>query len=571
VFSISALFQKCRLYFFSKAEKVNEANTATGAKGRIAMHNLEHKPSQEEPSSLPEQKGAMMTERQQLPRSWRYTIIGGSVLLVFAVIIAGLLTFANQKAKPSPRIVPTPTIGASSIPIPVARETTLPTPVATPMPAPAVSDYKVNTTIADGVAYLSTSDSYTSTSNNAVLALSTSNGALLWHQKIEGSAEQAPLVANGVVYVTSFVGQNGPAHVYALRSSDGSLLWRYDNSIYSYLSLSTSDSNVVYVSSQNGISALLSNNGNTLWHFATKDSDSASPLEVNGIVYYSSFINYGSGTFYALRASDGTPIWHYPGASVFTPIVANGVVYIGLNTGTIAALNASNGHQIWKQALDANQFQSPQFVNGVLYLTTTKIMLPPSAQSTNPLQATTAIDSIFWNTFQNVPAAQTIPQKEGLSSVYAIRVSDGKILWHYTMNNGKNSWTSWLALENGVVYASAITDTSGTQGLGDIYAIQSSNGYVLWHDKLNRSPDDALLTNGIIYLSTSAGSSDGTVYALRAHDGSLLWDYPILGPVFNAPILDDSTVYFGATNGMVYALRADNGRIIWHYLIQVGG
>ena len=72
-------------------------------------------------------------------------------------------------------------------------------------------------------------------------------------------------------------------------------------------------------------------------------------------------------------------------------------------------------------------------------------------------------------------------------------------------------------------------------------------------------------------MSTSAGLSDGTVYALRAHDGSLLWDYPILGPVFNPPILDGTTVYIGATDGMVYALRADNGRIVWHYLIQVGG
>src|SRR5438034_11338466 len=106
-----------------------------GAKGRIAMHNIEHKPLQEEPSSIPEQKDATTTERQKLPRTWRYTIIGGSVLLVFAVIIASLFTLVNQKASPSSRIVPTPTIGASTIPTTTARETTLPTPVATPIPA----------------------------------------------------------------------------------------------------------------------------------------------------------------------------------------------------------------------------------------------------------------------------------------------------------------------------------------------------------------------------------------------------------------------------------------------------
>ena len=105
------------------------------------MHDIEHKSTQEEPASTPKQKDATMLERRKLPRTWRYIIIGGSVLLVFAVIIAGLLAFANQKASPSSRIVPTPTIGASTIPTPVAREATLPTPATTPIPASVPVSY----------------------------------------------------------------------------------------------------------------------------------------------------------------------------------------------------------------------------------------------------------------------------------------------------------------------------------------------------------------------------------------------------------------------------------------------
>jgi outer membrane protein assembly factor BamB len=303
------------------------------------MHNIEHKPAREEPSSLPEQKGAMKTERQKLPRAWRYTIIGGSVLLVFAVIITGLLTFANMKASLSPRTIPTSTSGSPTIPTTVVRETTLPTPVATPIPAFIPSGHNISVTIANGVAYLSTDD-------NVAYALRLGNGAMLWRHSIDGQVDQPPLVINGIVYMTSFIGQNGPAHIYALRASDG------------------------------------------------------------------------------------------------------------------------------------------------------------------------------------------------------------RILWHYTMNNGRNSWARWLSVENGVVYTSANTDITGVQGLGDIYALQSSNGAVLWHDKLSRSPGAALLVNDTIYISTSAGLSDGTVYALHAQDdGSLLWDYPILGPVFNAPILVGTTVFIGATDG----------------------
>ncbi len=536
------------------------------------MHNIEHKPAQEEPASTPEQKGATTTGRQKLPRAWRYILIGGTVLLVFAVIIAGVLSLANQRAKQSPVTGTTPTIGATALPTSTIGATTLPTPASTPIPAPALSDHTVNTTIAGGVAYLSTSDSSPTTLNNAVFALRASNGALLWHQKIEGSADQAPLVANGVVYVTTYVGLNGPVYVYALRASDGNLLWRYSNANYSYLSLSTSDSNVVFVASPDGISALNASNGASLWHYAAKDTGSTWPLEVNGVVYFSSSSDNGSGTLYALRASDGSPIWQYKtGSYTNIPVVANGVVYTNSDGGTLVALRASDGHQLWKRTIDTNYFQSLQLVNGVLYTTTTKILEPPAAHSTNPLQGATDIGALLWNTLQNAPAVRTIPFKQGISSVYAIRASDGAVLWHYVMNDGANSWASWFSVVNGVVYASAITDTSGTQGLGDIYALQSSNGSVLWHDKLNRSPENALLANDIIYLSTSAGSSDGTVYALRARDGSMLWDYPIAGSMFDAPVLDGNTIYIGAGNGMAYALRANNGGIVWHYLTQVGG
>ncbi len=484
------------------------------------------------------------------------------MLLALAVIFAGLLSFTNQRAKQSPVVGLTPTTGATALPTSTIRATTLPTPATTPIPAPVLSSHNVNVTIADGVAYLSTSD-------NAVYALRISNGALLWSHKIDGSADQPPLVNNGVVYVVSFVDQNGPAYVYALRVSDGSLLWRYSNTNYSYLSLSTTDSSTAYIASQDGISALHASSGTLLWHYAAKGTSSGWPLEVNGVVYYSSSIDNGSGTLYALRASDGTPLWQYTaGGFIYTPTVANGMVYIN-SDGTLAALRASDGHQLWKRTLDANIIQSPQLVNGVLYTTTTKILAPAAARNASPLQGITDIGALLWNTLQNAPAEQTVPQKQGISSVYAVRASDGTILWHFTMNNGGNSWASWFSAENGVVYASA-ANAEGMTGAGDIYALQSSNGSVLWHDKLQASPSGALLANGVIYLSTTNNSGTGAVYAVRAHDGSLLWNYPIASSLFAAPVLDGNAVYVGATNGMAYALQADNGGIVWHYLTQVG-
>ena len=79
------------------------------------MHDIEHKSAQEEPASTPEQKGITTTGRQKLPRAWRYVIIGATVLLVLAVIFAGVLALTNQRAKQSPIAGTTPTTGTSTL------------------------------------------------------------------------------------------------------------------------------------------------------------------------------------------------------------------------------------------------------------------------------------------------------------------------------------------------------------------------------------------------------------------------------------------------------------------------
>src|SRR5258708_27599557 len=291
---------------------------------------------------------------------------------------------------------------------PVTSSSSLPTPATKPIQSPVSAGHNV----------------------------STSSGALLWRHKIDESVDVQPLVANGIVYATSFGGQSGPAAVYALRASDGNLLWRYSSDGYSYLSLSTANRSVAYIDSQDGISAVNASNGTLLWHHATQGSAYWGPLEVNGIVYAGSSTNSWPSILYALRASDGTLLWQYTANNfIATPTVANGVVYAASNDGVLAALRASDGYQFWKQTLDVNLFQPPQLVNGVLYATATKIIAPPAARAANPLQQTMALGALLWNKLQNAPAEPKIPHKQGASSVYAERPSDGTILWHLSLGH----------------------------------------------------------------------------------------------------------------------------------------
>ncbi len=219
------------------------------------------------------------------------------------------------------------------------------------------------------------------------------------------------------------------------------------------------------------------------------------------------------------------------------------------------------------QAYLYSKHQQVQALNGVLYVTTTK-MSAPAASTTGPglMPQALTIGSLLWGNFQAAPAALTIPHKEGVSALYAIRASDGAILWHFTMNNGKNGFAGWFSIEEGVIYASVMDVSTPNSSTGHIYALQSATGSVLWHyDDKNTSPSGAVLANGVIYVNAYSQDSNDVVYALRARDGSLLWRHSMGQSVYNAPVLDGTTVYVGTADGSVYALRADNGAVRWHH------
>lgn len=63
------------------------------------------------------------------------------------------------------------------------------------------------------------------------------------------------------------------------------------------------------------------------------------------------------------------------------------------------------------------------------------------------------------------------------------------------------------------------------------------------------------------------GSSDRGLYAIRAHNGEVLWRFETLGYVQCAPLYDpaEDTVYFGSNDGALYKVRAATGELVWRF------
>jgi outer membrane protein assembly factor BamB len=68
--------------------------------------------------------------------------------------------------------------------------------------------------------------------------------------------------------------------------------------------------------------------------------------------------------------------------------------------------------------------------------------------------------------------------------------------------------------------------------------------------------------NGTLYF----GGNKGGIYALNRIDGSLRWQYPIVGSIYSSPALDATdTLYTGSTVGHVLAIDGASGQLIFDY------
>ncbi len=530
------------------------------------MHDIEHKPSQddstfritgaprqEDQQMVPAPGATPMTSGPKRPRSpltMRYLVAGGIVLLVLAVIFSVVLLRSRPSSQPG-----------SVTPSAQSQPSSQPSPTATPASSPAGSSQFVYITIADGIAYAG--------AGTAVDALRTGNGSLLWRSTIDGAVGDQPVVAGGVVYVISST--DITATLYALRESDGTQLWRYTSN-GPEMSTPVVASGVVYLGTQEDrVLALQASSGTQLWRYSDNGAGLLSPQLVDGVIYVTAN-DEKPGNVYALRPGDGRLLWHYSaGAPLDGTTVIDGVAYVTAQDGTLTALSTGDGHQLWQRALGGGNigtlWQPIQALGGVLYVATTKMSAPTASMpGPGPFPQALAIGSLFWGNVQAVPVRQTVPDKEGVSTLYAIRATDGTVLWHFTMNSGKNGIAGWLSAGDGVIYASVMDLSTSNSSTGHIYALQSTTGSVLWHyDDTKTSPSYAVLANGVIYASAYSQDSNDAVYALRASDGSVLWRHSMGQALYNAPVMNGATLYVGTADGSVYALRADNGAVAWHH------
>lgn len=145
--------------------------------------------------------------------------------------------------------------------------------------------------------------------------------------------------------------------------------------------------------------------------------------------------------------------------------------------------------------------------------------------------------------------------------IHAYDATSGKKLWSVsfgvTGKDRKAAWGGGVSVDGERLYA--------TNGLGDVAALNSADGQVIWKKRpggpLRGAPSLGL---GNVY----AMSADNQIFTLRQSDGSVEWQEAgatELTGVFGAgaPAIGQGTIVAGFSSGELNAYRYENGRVLW--------
>ena len=88
-------------------------------------------------------------------------------------------------------------------------------------------------------------------------------------------------------------------------------------------------------------------------------------------VLYIAWLTNTGGAVAALRGSDGSLLWQRKVNTHdlrYYPMIADGVLYFGLNDGSIEAWRGSDGSFLWHYTATSSIFWYPRAVDGIMYI-----------------------------------------------------------------------------------------------------------------------------------------------------------------------------------------------------------
>lgn len=272
-------------------------------------------------------------------------------------------------------------------------------------------------------------------------------------------------------------------------------------------------------------------------------------------------------------------LWQFKtGGRVFSsPVVADGIVYVGSNDHFVHAIDARKGSEVWKFQTGANVTSTPAISHGSLYVLsldgnaycldahTGKLKWKfktggenrMSAPGLYGLEPSREVIPDVWDFFLSSPAVDSgrVYFGSGDHNIYALDANSGQLVWKYEADDVVHSSP---AIVNGMLYIGCWD--------GALYALNADTGRLAWKAQSGKDPSrfmqgipgSVAIANGVLVF----GSRDNNIYALEAKSGKQLWRQANHGSwVIASPAIENNIVYVTTSDSMKFrALELQTGK-----------
>lgn len=237
-----------------------------------------------------------------------------------------------------------------------------------------------------------------------------------------------------------------------------------------------------------------------------------------------------NGVVYGLRADNGSRLWKFTapkvqeGNSTGNRVIVQGQVVYALLGSQIYALRATDGTLLWHRSLFIESTQQDSY-------------------------DTFLIDQNMLYVSGEVYGNQPIPQ----GIVYALHSNDGTVAWHLT-----GSVSPLLTVHAGIAYVVTEDETSSNL---DLRALRRENGTQLWHYQTHVIA--AVADEHTVYVYSGAPL---TLIALNVQNGQVRWSVPIIANNAQALLIGQGKLFLeqsGNTSYQFCAYQTSNGKQAW--------
>jgi len=283
-----------------------------------------------------------------------------------------------------------------------------------------------------------------------------------------------------------------------------------------------------------------------LWIFKCEDEIRATPVIDNGVIYVGAYDN----NLYAIDINDGKFIWKYPteGGIVSRPVIKDNFAYFGSEDGRLHAISTKTGKISWSYDTGAPVRNSPVLIeghvvigsdNGSLYGINLATYQPSwRADIGSPIRSSPCFTGEHFVVGSDAGEMVNIDTR-------------GQIRWRF---KSKKAITSTAVFHDKCIYFSALD--------GVLYSLDAKSGWVIWRFRMEKGSTSSPC---IFEHSVIVGSADYNLYCVDIGNGKEIWRYKMGHQVSGSPVVSGDSVYCGCADGGLYCLDAHTGQLRWKF------